>query len=127
VKNKGTKSGFCSSLDWGEWESEIVWYDLQGVYQLDEDRRVTITLSDRGYHDHWTCFEVAVLNKHQGEIASKVFRFVDYLGEPSNYGCGGCPRGFQVVGHVGWKWYIEAPKSTLPLTQEVFSWINEFK
>ena len=109
------------------WKSEktITWYDKQGVMSLDEQRVVTITIDDVGTRDNYNGYHVEILNKNNGTIVKKWFRFVDHLTmfhrDPKT-----------VYYHVwlnsgNFDWYISRPKDTKEFVKVVMSWINQFK
>ena len=105
----------------------VTWFDLTGVRELDEDRKVVIELVTRGYADHYVALLVRVVHKVHGEIVRKTFAFKDYLNcsvtqpHPS-YRPG---MALQVIA-PHWEWYIAVPSSTAPLVDSVEQWIGMF-
>ena len=130
-RNRGTKAGFCESLEWG---IPIEWFDLTGMHRLDEDRRVKVQLRTRGHADHYPGFMVTVLNKREGEIDRKFFKFDDYLDRdartdarrndyPGNRTC----LCFHVASSCGWEFYIAKPASTRPFCEAVEAYVGMFR
>jgi len=109
------------------WKSEktITWYDKQGLMWLDGQRVVTITIDDLGHKDYYNGYHVEILNKFEGTIVKKWFRFQDHLTmvhrDPKTEYC-----------HV-WlnsgklDWYISRPKDTKEFVKVVMNWVNQFK
>lgn len=108
------------------WKSEksITWYDKQGVMSLDEQRVVTFTIDDIGHRDNYIGYHVEILNKFEGTIVRKWFRFQDHLTMVH--------RDRQPYYHVWFnsgnlEWYISRPKDTKEFVKVVMDWINQFK
>lgn len=108
------------------WKSQksITWYDKQGVMNLDEQRVVTITIDDLGHKDYYNGYHVEILNKFEGTIVKKWFRFQDHLTMVH--------RDRQPYYHVwlnrdNFDWYISRPKDTKEFVKVVMDWINQFK
>jgi hypothetical protein len=104
-------------------EKNITWYDTEGVYRLDDNRVVTITLSDVGTRDHYNGYVVEIFNKQNGSIVKKFFRFQFHL-EMNHNG-----RKFYYVWYQGGNldWYISRPKNTKDMVKTIFDYINKFK
>ena len=105
-------------------ESSITWFDKQGVMKLDDQRVVTITIDDLGHRDHYIGYNVEILNKFEGTIVRKWFRFQDHLTmvhrDRSEY--------YHVWLNGGnFDWYISRPKDTKEFVKVVMTWINHFK
>lgn len=109
------------------WKSQknITWYDKQGVMKLDEQRVVTITIDDVGIRDNYNGYHVEILNKMNGTIIKKWFRFRDHLTM--------IHRDRQHHFHVWlnieseFNWYISRPKDTKEMVTIIMDWINQFK
>lgn len=108
------------------WKSQksITWYDKQGVMSLDEQRVVTFTIDDIGHRDNYIGYNVEILNKFEGTIVRKWFRFQDHLTM--------LHRDTQPYYHVwlnrdNFDWYISRPKDTKEFVKVVMDWINQFK
>jgi len=105
----------------------VTWFDLTGVRELDEDRKVVIELVTQDYADHYAALLVRVVHKVNGEIVRKVFKFADYLycsvTQPHRAYHKGMP--LQVIAPT-WDWYIAIPSSTAPLVDSVEQWIGMF-
>ena len=110
------------------WKSQknITWYDKQGVMKLDDQRIVTITIDDISTRDNYNGYHVEVLNKDNGTIIKKWFRFEDHLTmvSPSNMN--------QEYHHVwlnrgNFDWYISRPSDTKQMVKVIMDWINQFK
>ena len=131
-RDKGTKDGFCRSL---EWEIPIRWFDLTGIHDLDEDRRAKVELTIRGTRDQYLGFLVTILNKREGEVDRKFFHFDDYLDRsmsartdgredyPHNRDC----RCYEVAANCGWKFYIAEPRTTRPFCEAVEAYVESFR
>ena len=109
------------------WKSEktITWYDKQGLMWLDEQRVVTITIDDVGTRDNYNGYHVEILNKFEGTIVKKWFRFTDHLTmvhrDPKTEYC----HVWLNSGKVDW--YISRPKDTKEFVKVVMNWVNQFK
>lgn len=53
----------------------IQWYDKEGIIELDDNRLVSIKLDDVGTRDHYVGYWVEIINKYNGSIYKKFFRF----------------------------------------------------
>lgn len=131
TKNKD-KAKFCRSLDWG---FDVTWLDKTGMHRLDDERLAKVELSVRGTSDQYEGFMVTVLNKREGKVDQKFFRFDDYLSPAlddrqdarEDYPLRGnmC---FKVHGaNCGWDWYIAVPMETLPFTMAVDQYLDMFR
>jgi len=106
-------------------EKDITWYDSEGVYQLDDNRLVTITLTDIGTRDHYNGYMVEIYNKQNGSIVKKFFRFqlhleMNHRTERDKY--------YHVwFNHGNLDWYISRPKNTKEMVNVIFNYINKFK
>lgn len=112
------------------WKSEksITWYDKQGVMVLDDQRVVTITIDDVGTRDNYNGYHVEIINKVQGTIVKKWFRFQDHLtmvhrGE-SNISQEYC-HVWLSYGKVDW--YISRPKDSKEMVKVIMDYVNNFK
>lgn len=112
------------------WKSEksITWYDKQGVMVLDDQRVVTITIDDVGTRDNYNGYHVEIINKVQGTIVKKWFRFQDHLtmvhrGE-SNISQEYC-HVWSSYGKVDW--YISRPKDSKEMVKVIMDYVNNFK
>lgn len=108
-------------------EKDITWYDSEGVYQLDDNRIVTITLSDIGTRDNYNGYMIEVYNKQSGSIVKKFFRFSFYLDmihrENNKH-----DKYYHVWYNNGeLDWYISRPKNTKNMIKIIFDYINKFK
>ena len=111
------------------WKSEksITWYDKQGVMNLDDQRVVTITIDDVGTRDNYNGYHVEIINKFEGTIVKKWFRFQDHLTmiTPSN-------PNQQIYTHVWlhrdeFDWYITRPNNTKEMVKVIMDWISMLK
>lgn len=106
-------------------EKDITWYDSEGVYRLDDNRLVTITLTDIGTRDHYNGYMVEIYNKQNGSIVKKFFRFqfhleMNHRTERDKY--------YHVWFNSGnLDWYISRPKNTKEMVNVIFNYINIFK
>lgn len=115
------KEKFCRSF---EWIIVIDWFDLVGYSSVDENRRAKITLDYLGHHDHYIGFWVSILNKLEGVVDKKFFRFGDYLEIDESVRH---DSALQVIGHCGWHWYISKPKNTRPICEAIEKYIGVFR
>ena len=103
----------------------INWYDKQGVMRLDDQRVVTITIDDLGLRDNYNGYHVEIINKFNGTIVKKWFRFQDHLtmvhrGNGQEY--------FHVwLNNGNFDWYISRPQDTKEMVKVICDWINQFK
>ena len=106
-------------------KDKIVWYDKQGVFNLDDTRVVTITINDLGVRDQFNGYEIEIINKMRGTIVSKFFRFENYLTFEHR-----SPRDkyYHVWSNGGtFDWYISRPIDTKEMTDKISQYINQFK
>lgn len=102
----------------------ITWYDKQGIMPLDDYRIVIITLDDARTSDSYNGYWVEIVNKLNGSINRRFFRFIDHLTmihKDENKFCH--------VWHNGdtLKWYISYPKDPKEMTDIIIDWIKNFK
>lgn len=125
------KAAFCRSLDW---DVEIEWFDKVGLHRLDGDRVARIELATRGTHEQFPGFLVTVLNKREGKVDSKYFRFDDYMSgkledredarKDHPYGGNMC---YYVSGGCGYDWYIARPLETRPFCAAIEAYLEMFR
>jgi hypothetical protein len=115
----GDKAKFCRSF---KWKIEIKWFDRVGVHQLPDGRLARIEIVTRGTVGDYRAFKVSILSKQEGVIDQHVFAFDDYFAETTDNRI----ERFEVVEHCGWKWYIEKPRTTRPLTAAIEEYIATF-
>ena len=131
-RNQGTKDGFCKSLNW---EIPIEWFDLTGLHKLDEDRNAKIELATRGTMDHFPGFSVVILNKREGEVDRKFFKFDDYLDRAlkartdgrEDYPHSAGNSCYEVTSYCGWEFYIAKPKTTRPFCAAIEAYVGSFR
>lgn len=106
-----TKSAqnFCESLPW---DIKLQWFDRSGIYLMDADRRVKITLSERGHMQHYVGFNVQLISKTSGKIDEKFFNFNEYL--PGTTG---------LVSYIAWDWNA-VPKHPEKFTKAIEAYIK---
>ena len=122
-----TAQAFCEALPWS---LDFLWQGMSGVHRLDDERRATVELAIRGYGDHYPGMNVTIASKRAGTIASKYFRFDDFLSERADNRTDhpiGKNTTFEVVAYCGWKWYIATPAHPEHFTQAVEAWIEEWR
>ena len=103
----------------------IKWFDKEGFYNLDENRVVRIVLEDIGTKDKFNGYLVEILNKTEGVIVRKFFRFGEHLTmihRPNT----------EHYHHLWFRddnldWYISRPKDTKELCKTIFEWVEIFK
>lgn len=123
---------FCLSLPWEL--GDVLWQGRTGTYKLDDDRRVTITLTSYMVVDHYDGFTVEVTSKTAGPIASKRFKFDEHLDQAlsaridnrSDYPLGSNTC-FEVIAYCGWSWYIAHPADPKQFTGAVEAWIEAWR
>lgn len=128
-----TKAEFMKArLDWAPVEAlklPLEWIGSDLFVKLDELRRARISIEAFRCVDHYNQLLVRVLNKREGEVDAKGFMFHEHLG--------GVPRkddhpnreqrGYLVISHTGWDWYIAVPETTAPLTEAVAAYLAMFQ
>lgn len=102
----------------------ITWYDKQGVMELDENRVVTLTVSELGHSDNYVGYNVEIISKNTGAIVKKFFKFQDHLSMIN--------RGSDNYYHVwlnrgSFDWYVSYPRNTKEMCDVIMDWINKFK
>jgi hypothetical protein len=102
----------------------ITWFDKEGFYTLDENRVVRITIDDVGTRDHFNGYLVEILNKLEGVIVKKFFRFEHHLIMIHNH-----RTDYYHVWYNNDKldWYISRPKDTKEMCKKIFEWVEIFK
>ena len=105
----------------------VTWFDLAGVRELDEDRKVIIEMVTTGYHDHYTALLIRIVHKVNAEVVRQLFRFDDYLwpSHTQSHSAYYPDMKLQVIA-PHWEWYIAVPSSTAPLVDSVEQWIGMF-
>jgi len=104
---------------------KIVWYDKEGVMNLDDTRVVTITIDDVGTRDNFNGYRVKIVNKFNGTIVEKFFKFKDFLTMKHR-------SERDKFYHVWYNrdefdWYISRPTKTKEMVDKIFEWIEQFK
>lgn len=127
----GEKARFMKAL---EWDIAIEWFDRTGYHVIDERKRAKIELITTGTSQHFTSVRVQILDKEDGKIDEKVFKFDDYLENSKSMrkdGRDDYPLGgnicFEVITYVGWHWYIAEPKTTRPFCKAIEDWTKVFR
>jgi hypothetical protein len=102
----------------------INWYDKQGVMKLDDQRVVTITIDDLGHRERYYGYHVEIINKFNGTIVKKWFRFQDHLTmvHPDRK-----PYFHVWLNDGNFDWYISRPSDTKEMVKVICDWINQFK
>lgn len=126
------KARFCDSL---EWEMPIEWLDLVGLHKLDDGRLARIELETRGTSGNYPGFLVTVINKREGVVDSKYFRFDDYLPRDMDerqdnrhdYPIAADNLCFHVVAGCGFHWYIAVPLHTRPFCRAIEGYLEMFR
>lgn len=126
-----TRAAFMRSLDWSPVEAlglKMQWIGSELFIHLDQDRRAVVTISTHGAADHYEKLVVRIVNKKDGPVDTKAFKFNEYLrGVGRSDSRHDHPdQGFEVVSYVGWHWYIAIPKTTKPLTEAVAAYATMF-
>ena len=109
-------------------EKNITWYDKQGVMKLDNNRIVTITIDYVGTRDDYNGYLVEIVNKQNGTITKKFFRFDDHLDMIHRENSNQSNQYSHVWLYRGeFDWYISKPKNTKQMVDTIMDWINMFK
>ena len=104
----------------------ITWYDSEGVYVMDTNRVVTITLTDLGTRDHYNGYMVEIFDKNNGSIIKKFFRFQFHL--EMIHRKSGSDNYYHVWYNNGkLDWYISRPKNTNVMINTIFDWLDKFR
>lgn len=102
-------------------------FDLTAITALDKDRRAKITLHDPDLVDHYRCFVVEIVSKTHGQIDRKTFKFDDYI-PPQRIDSRPDHKGpFEIIGGLGWQWYIAIPRNTRPLAKAIHQYIEQWR
>ncbi len=113
--------------------NNIKWFDKTGIIEIDEDRIVEIELCISNVVDKYDRYKVTIINKHNGEIASKYFTFDECLNQNdridnrSDY-TGGF-HFWRSDRKEGWGWYIAIPseQSIDNLVRSMFDYIEFYR
>ena len=103
---------------------DITWFDKQGVLKLDENRLVLITIDDVGTRDSYNGYWVEILNKFNGTIIKRFFKFNDHLTMIHRPGHKACHVWYN---NEQFEWYISIPKNPKEMTAVIMDWITMFK
>jgi hypothetical protein len=109
--------------------SNIEWFDKEGIVDLDDGRLAVITIDDNGTRDHYNGYWVEIISKTNGTIYKKFFYFKRHLEfeEKSS-----SVYTTTIKNYHAWfmdgnlNWYISTPKSTKPMVDTIFKFINKF-
>lgn len=104
-----------------------------GFVQLPNNRLAKLTLSTSSTHDliptsgTYKSVRVSIIEKNSGEIDAELFCFDDYLEIDKTKRTDA--RGFKVIDHCGWNWYILIPtnKSLKKYTEAINAYIQMFQ
>jgi hypothetical protein len=101
----------------------IKWYDKEGLFVMDKDRVVRITIDDVGTSNYYNGYWVEIINNKQGTIVKKFFRFKEHMEfthrDTSKY--------FHVwYNNDKFEWYISRPKETKTMCDTIFDWVDTF-
>jgi hypothetical protein len=105
--------------------NDITWYDHSGIMELDNNKIVIFEIDDVGTRDHYNGYRVKILNKHNGVIEQKFFKFQHHLefnhrSERDKY--------YHVwLNNGNFEWYISRPKNTMVMVNTMMDWISKFK
>ena len=103
----------------------ITWYDHSGIMELDNNKIVIFEIDDVGTRDHYNGYRVKVLNKNEGVIEQKFFKFQHHLefnhrSERDKY--------YHVwLNNGNFEWYISRPKNTKSMVDKMMGWVSNFK
>lgn len=125
--NAECPTDFLASLPW---EIPITWSGRSGLHILDDDRRATLRLwsGDRG--GQYPGVHVEITSKTTGMIKSQVFLFDDHLHDRADTRTDHPTRGnpcFEVIEHIGWRWYIAIPLVPEAFVDVVEEWIEAWR
>ena len=108
------------------WKRKIIWLDGSGYIHLDSNRKAIIHLATQGTRQHYMGFSVRIVHKDNGEIDSKFISWAEHLPlapQPANKGE---HDRLEVIGYVGWQWYIRTPVSTMPIVKAIDTYLSIF-
>jgi hypothetical protein len=101
----------------------IKWYDKEGLFVMDNERVVRITIDDVGTKDNYNGYMVEIINNKQGTIVKKFFRFKEHL----EFTHRDTSKHFHVwFNNDNFDWYISTPKETKSMCDRMFDWIDTF-
>jgi hypothetical protein len=106
-------------------EKNITWYDTQGVMKLDDNRVVTFTIDDVGTRGDYNGYWVEIVNKQNGTIIKRFFRFIDLLDMIHRDNSDKYHHVWLCRGELDW--YISRPKNSKQMVDTIMDWINMFK
>lgn len=102
------------------------WFDRSLMLNFGEGLVAKITVDDLGCKDHFNCFQVKIINKAEGTVDQKTFRFKDYIiFEQSNHAGSNYYHAWHDRGEL--KWYICRPTDVKPIVKAICDYINLFK
>jgi hypothetical protein len=106
---------------------DVTIFGVKAFYTIDENKIAEIVLRTGGTVDHYTRLQVTIQHKDNGDIATNSFMFQDYL-EPTPASLAH-PNSDMVHNMHIWRnreidWYILEPKSTKPIVDAIFEYIE---
>lgn len=107
--------------------SRIEWFDKLGIVDLDDGRLAVITIDDNGTKDHFNGYWVEIVSKTNGTIYKKFFYFKRHLDFVYKSNSPYTTKNFHawfMDGNLDWS--MATPKSTKPMVDTIFSFINRF-
>jgi hypothetical protein len=110
--------------------NDIKWFDKMGIFPIDENRLAEIRLSTSGTADHYTKYQVEIINKFNGRISIHDFDFRNYLDKDDRADSRKDYKGgFHIWDSDNINWYIAIPteKNLKKLTTAIMEYIEMYK
>lgn len=106
------------------WTRRFTWLDIDGFTPLDDGRLVRMSLNYGNSVDHWDRVVVTILNKLDGPVDQKAFKFEDYM-QPVKRPAPDGGSDLYCYGKKGW--YIAIPVTTNQFVHAVETYIGLFE
>lgn len=106
----------------------IKWYDTEGFMELNGDRLVRISITDRGHSDKFSGYDIEILSKVGGTICKKFFKFDNFIEFTGNRNDTSSHVWYDKNIHIPkFDWYINRPIDVKPMVDVMMEFINTFK
>ena len=104
----------------------LKFFGKKALYEMDSWNIAEISIGTTGTSGHYPLLTVKIQNKENGEIARNNFIFEEYLERDNSH-----PNSKSVQMMHIWNddndWYIVKPKSTKPIVDAIFEYIDMYK